>query len=327
MVTGCLEYLINLNTIIWKWILENLGNFVNSVRNSDISGVSCTMPHKIDILPLLDQLSPEASIIGAVNTIVNSGGVLRGYNTDYLGVLLPIFEKLKQTESQLDFDTMFLSEKNIAVLGAGGAARAAGYGLVSKGAKVTVINRTQSKVEALVRDFSVSSQTLSEEMDLNNFDIIINTTSVGMGDLVDRSLLRSDQINCTQIVFESIYSPIETQLIKNAKQAGASVIYGIEMLLHQAFAQFKLYTGLTAPKQLLTRYVYDHLNLDSSMLDPILCGVVVGSTVASFIETWWPYEMNLILELRVDSIQNLELEDVDNIHIHIQKTCYSNVQN
>lgn len=214
--------------------IHDIENFINGVRSMHIRGVSCTIPHKIAVMPYLDTITDVAKKIGAVNTIVNKNDKLTGYNTDWLGILDPL-------EKFID-----VNKKNVALLGAGGAARAAAYAVTSKGAKLKIYNRTRENAEKLANEFDAEAYSLDAIAEVKTADIIINTTPVGLKNN-NESPLPKEYISDKQIVFDAVYGSEETQLIKDAKEKGAQTISGIEMLLHQGFAQFKLFTGQQAP--------------------------------------------------------------------------------
>lgn len=212
---------------------EHLKLAIDGVRGLRIRGVSVTMPHKHTVIKYLDKIDKDAKSIGAVNTIVNNNGVLTGYNTDMIGAMTALEKK-----------TVVLN-KLVAVIGAGGAARAIVYGLVKKGVRVKIFNRSLEGGEQLAKDFGCKYGSFNSLEEISKMDIVINATSVGMNE--DRSPLDKKFLNNRQIIFDIVYSPKETRLIKDAKEKGARVIYGYEMLLYQAVTQFKLYTGRNAP--------------------------------------------------------------------------------
>lgn len=215
--------------------IKNIKACAEGIRALGIRGVSCTMPHKLEIMKYLDKIDPTAKEIGAVNTIVNDNGVLVGYNTDWLGVVEPL--KIRTS----------LSNKKVAVIGAGGAARAIVYGLREMECLVTIYNRTLQKAELLAQDLCINAKPLSELDELRNTDIIVNATSVGMAPKVLESPIPKQYLSKHHIVFDAVYNPARTQLLKDAQDKGAAVIHGFEMLLYQAVAQFELYTGCKAP--------------------------------------------------------------------------------
>jgi shikimate dehydrogenase len=237
-----------------------------------INGLAITIPHKISILKLLDKIDPIAEQIGAVNTVVNHHGVLIGYNTDYLGVLIPllkIYQKLNYpvgeiqnffADKQANFDWLdirklpiinpglFLKGKKVAVIGAGGAGRGASYAVLKSGAELTIFNRTLDNAESLSAEFSqrfntnVSFRSLENLNLLYDFDIIINTASNELTD--NQILITKSDINSNQVIFDTIYKPEGTDLSRIALEEGAKVIYGQEMLFWQGVYQCKHHLGI-----------------------------------------------------------------------------------
>jgi len=222
--------------------VENVKDVVGAMRVMGFRGLTCTIPHKIEVMKYLDKIDPIAQRIGAVNTVVNDNGLLTGYNTDWLGTVIPL-------EKQGS-----LKDKNVALIGAGGAARACGYGVGARGARLTIFNRTIKTAEALAHelDYNVKTAPISSLADgLDNFDIILNATNIGMGKYEGVSPIPKSSIHSHQIVFDVVYSPYDTQLLKDANEQGATVIHGTEMLLYQGTEQFRLYTGHDAPEQVM----------------------------------------------------------------------------
>jgi shikimate dehydrogenase len=212
---------------------------ISGVRALNIKGLAVTMPHKVALVSLVDELEPTAKAIGAINTIVNQNGTLMGYNTDWLGILRPLEQRTS------------LHNKKVALLGAGGAAQAALYACTSHGAAVTIFNRTVSKAQALGAAWKVPVLPLDTTQRFDQFDIIINTTAVGMGPLASELPIEAHQLSKHQIVFETIYHPFETKLIKAAQERGASCIHGLDMFLEQGAAPFELHTGVKAPRAVM----------------------------------------------------------------------------
>ena len=212
---------------------ENLQEAVNAARKLNIKGVSVTMPYKEEIIKYIDILDDDAEEIGAVNTIINNEGELTGYNTDWIGAITALEKKTA------------LAGKKVAVIGAGGAARAIVFGLVRKGSNIKIYNRSIDKAKEIANDFGVEFGSLDDLPEVGRYEIIINASSVGMNE--DKSPIDKNLINKNQIIFDIVYSPMETKLIKDAKEKGATVIYGYEMLLYQGVEQFKMYTDYEAP--------------------------------------------------------------------------------
>jgi shikimate dehydrogenase len=222
--------------------VKNIEDFVKGVRSMQIRGVSCTIPHKIAVLAHLDQVDDIAKKIGAVNTIVNNNGELIGYNTDWLGILNPLEQLIK------------LQNKTVALIGAGGAARAVAYAVTSKGAHLAIYNRTLSHAKDLAEEFNGKDFSLDEIGNAQSADIIINTTPVGLENK-NETPIPKEFITNKHIVFDAVYGTHETQLVKDAKEKGAKTISGIEMLLYQGFAQFKLFTGHNAPVEAMRKAI------------------------------------------------------------------------
>lgn len=226
---------------------ESLEDAVRGIGALGIQGVSVTIPHKKNVMKYLDKIDDLAKKIGAVNTIVNDQGLLKGYNTDWLGVIKPI-EKIVR-----------LKNKKVAVLGAGGAARAAVFGFSHKGAKVRIYNRTLKKAKDLAKEFNCDYASLEMISDIKNMDIIFNATSVGLHPNDNQTPLPKKFITNKHIVFDAVYVPYETKLLQEAKEKEARTIHGIEMLLYQGIEQFKLYTGHDAPEDLMRKILLEHV--------------------------------------------------------------------
>ncbi|MBI2464473.1 shikimate dehydrogenase [Candidatus Peregrinibacteria bacterium] len=217
-----------------------LSAFMQRVRNEPIRGLSVSLPYKESILKYLDEVDSTARDIGAVNTILNENGILKGYNTDTDAAI----ESLEEITP--------VSGKHIVVLGAGGAARAIVYGLTKKHAKVTILNRTQEKAQKLAEAFFCDFGRLDQLKNLKA-DILIQTTNVGMNfDCVIDSFYFK-QAPRHLVVFDIIYAPRETKLIQEAVKAGLKVVTGDRMFLRQAMRQFEIWTKQKAPFHIMER--------------------------------------------------------------------------
>jgi shikimate dehydrogenase len=217
-------------------------NFIKGIRAMQINGISCTIPHKIAVIPYLDKIDDVAKKIGAVNTIVNKNNVLVGYNTDWLGILNPLQKHIS------------LKNKTVAIIGAGGAARAAAYAVTSKGTKLTIYNRTIEKAKNIAQEFGGKAYSLDQIKNVQFADIIINTTPIGLQNKNETPLPKK-YISDKHIVFDAVYGIEKTQLIIDAQEQKAKTISGIEMLLHQGFEQFKLFTRHNAPEDAMRKAI------------------------------------------------------------------------
>ncbi len=223
----------NVNAVYLALHAKTLKDLLSCVREIPIHGLSVTMPYKQEIVAHLDNTDTHTNKTGACNTVVRAqDGKLYGFNTDTAGVVRPLEQRIT------------LSGAKILVLGAGGAARAAVFGLKERGSEVYILNRSMVSAQKLARSARV--RTLKRaDLKKHAFDVIINATPVGMGNTRD-SPLHEDEINA-KVVFDMVYDPRETRLIALAKARGAEVIPGIEMFVHQAARQFEIWTGKPAP--------------------------------------------------------------------------------
>ncbi|MFH0868171.1 MAG: shikimate dehydrogenase [Candidatus Woesearchaeota archaeon] len=217
-----------LNSIYLNFQVDDLEEFIKNFSSS-LSGFSVTMPHKQKIIEYLDKIDPIAEKIGAVNTAVNNNGKLTGYNTDITGAIKAIEVKTK------------IKNKNVTILGAGGAARAIAVGIIEKGGKLTVLNRTVEKAEKLSKEFNCNFGSL-QDFEKIKTDILINTTSVGMHPNINETPVNTKNVK-NIVVFDAIYNPEKTKLLQEAERNNCVIISGIEMFINQAAEQFKLWTG------------------------------------------------------------------------------------
>ena len=220
---------------------NKLSDLLRLVHEIPIQGVSITMPLKQEILPHLEQTDPLSAKIGAVNTIRMLDGKLYGFNTDVAGIVGPLEKR------------MSLRGAKILVLGAGGAARAAVFGLRDKGAEVFILNRTPETAQKLARQ-SGSKTIKKDTLAKMSFDAIVNATPVGMAGNKTAPLLEAKDLN-TRLVFDLVYNPLETPLIHLARQKGIPIITGIEMFVQQGARQFEIFTGKPAPEEEMFRVV------------------------------------------------------------------------
>jgi 3-dehydroquinate dehydratase/shikimate dehydrogenase len=223
----------NVNGVYLPLHAKTLKDLLHCVREIPLHGLSVTMPYKQAILPHLDNTDAHTTKVGACNTVVRGQeGKLYGFNTDIAGVIRPLEQRLT------------IENAKVLVLGAGGAARAAVFGLKERGAEVWILNRTSAKAQKLARQ--AKAHTI-KRTDLRKiaFDVIINATPVGMGNTRDCPL--KDQEIQARVVFDMVYDPVETHLLQVARGKGISVIPGVEMFVQQAARQFEIWTGKPAP--------------------------------------------------------------------------------
>ncbi len=211
---------------------------VAAIRALGIAGASVTIPHKQAVIAGLDWVDPVAARIGAVNTIVRQEGRLLGYNTDWLGANQALSRELP------------LAGAEILLLGAGGSARAIGFGLKEAGAKVILASRSPAKGQELADQLSCPWLPLTEAGE-QRAAALINATSVGMAPGADQSPLAAAALANFPVVMDIVYSPLETRLLREARAAGCRGIDGLQMLLHQGAAQFELWTGSAAPLKVM----------------------------------------------------------------------------
>ena len=229
--------------------VEKIKSVVDSVRTLGIKGLTCTVPHKISVIPFLDEIDPIAKKIGDVNSVVNNNGVLIGFNTDWIGAITPL--KMRTN----------LAQKKVLVIGAGGAARAVIFGLQNEKAYVTIVNRTVEKAMQFAKEFSCKFIEKVDSSCIESQDIVVNTSSVGMHPDEGHSPIPLDGVHTGHILMDIVYSPVETEFLKQGKKRGATIIHGAEMLLFQGTAQFELYTGVSAPIEVMRKTLLDALRI------------------------------------------------------------------
>ncbi len=237
---------IGYNGAYMAFPVKDIGSAVTGIKSLGISGASITIPHKVAIMEFLDRIDETAMKIGAVNTVVNDYGKLSGYNTDCLGAVNALKNKTD------------IKGKNIVLLGAGGAARAIGFGIIAEGGILTILNVLEDEGSALAEDLGVEYYHLSE---YRRFDpqILINATPVGMTPdtnaiPVERNYLKEDMV-----VMDIVYNPLKTLLLKEAESIGCSTVDGVSMFVYQGVAQFEMWTGRKAPVDLMRKVVLDEL--------------------------------------------------------------------
>jgi shikimate dehydrogenase len=237
---------------------EELGNFI--LNRKDAAGFNVTVPHKEKCMVLLDSIDPMAASIGAVNTIVIKSGKLAGYNTDGLGFIAAL-------EKDLGFS---VKGKSVFVLGSGGASRAVSFSLAASGAKkiiltdlfldkVKLLAENVKKVHPECKVDIVESKKIYREMDLNEADLLVNATPIGLKEsdpvLFDKSVFRKGLA-----VYDLVYNPEKTKLVKLAQDSGLKASGGLGMLLYQGAESFRLWTGKNAPIDIMRKALNSAIN-------------------------------------------------------------------
>lgn len=226
---------------------KSLKKFIDDLDNNNITGFNVTLPHKLSIIPYLDELNEDAQEIGAVNTVVKKNGTLIGYNTDKDGFLISL------KENKIEY-----KDKKVLILGAGGAATAIVYGLLTNGSDIEIYNRTESKAVILKNKFNhIGSINIQTSLKTENIDLIINTTSVGMNS--SEIPLNSKYINLKHTVIDIIYTPFETRLLQEAKQKNCSYLGGLDMLINQGAVAFTLFTTVEPDRTVMKNAVLSYL--------------------------------------------------------------------
>lgn len=218
---------------------ENLKEAVIGLKAIGIAGFNITIPHKETIIPFLDKLDPLAEAIGAVNTVVNEDGKFVGYNTDGSGYLQGLLTLLPE-----------ITEKNILIIGAGGAARALYFTLAQAGVnRLDIYNRTTQKAEALINDcpFRVLSAAIGKEeaeKNLADYQLLIQTTPIGMAPNIESLPLSLHNLKTDALVSDIIYNPLESKFLREAKNKGAKIQNGLDMFVYQGALAFEKWTGI-----------------------------------------------------------------------------------
>jgi shikimate dehydrogenase len=239
---------LGLNFVYLAFRVEAIGDAIKGLRSlGNFRGASVTIPHKVSAVPFLDSLEPTARHIGAINTIVAEGGILKGYNTDAIGALRALHE-----------GGVALNGRQVVMLGSGGAARAIAFALAAETGidRLTILGIDDRERTALVRDLRSKTGMAVQESFLDegtlrkvlpDTHVLIHCTPMGMSPKVHQTSVPVALLHAGLTVMDIVYNPRDTQLLKDAKAAGCRVIPGLEMFLHQAAAQFELWTDQAAP--------------------------------------------------------------------------------
>jgi 3-dehydroquinate dehydratase/shikimate dehydrogenase len=221
-----------------------LKDFFILAEKLPVAGFSVTIPHKQKVLRYLDVVDPLARRIGAVNTIWRKSGKWRGTNTDAEAITIPLARKLR------------LPKSSILLVGNGGAARGAAYALMESGAKVSIVGRNPDRVRSLAKACG-AEPLLREQIQARKFDAVVHATPLGMYPHVDGCFFK-DSIPA-ELVFDMVYNPLETALVRRATEQGLTVISGLQMFLEQAARQFEIWTGSSAPRTVMEKAAQEAL--------------------------------------------------------------------
>jgi len=231
---------LGLNMAYLAFRVDEAGEAASAIRKLGFLGASITVPHKEKIVPHLDEVDEIGRTIGAVNTILSRDGRLYGTNTDWLGVVQPL-EQLTE-----------LGGKRVLILGAGGAARSAVYGLQRKDTQVFIMNRSEARGQKLATEMNCTFVPW-QAWDQFRADLVVNATTVGMSATKDQSLVPAHWLRDGMVILDMVYRPLKTRLLQDAERAGCGCVSGLEMLLFQGVAQFEIWTGKAAPVEVMRR--------------------------------------------------------------------------
>ena len=248
---------LGLNCVYVPFLVDDVTDFLKRFRTLPVKGFSVTIPHKEKALESADEVDALTRRIGALNTLVNRDGRLFGTNTD-------CWAAVRAMEDALDGDRAAsapLNGKRVALIGARGTARAVGVGLVDAGAIIKIFNRTVSRAEALASELGCEWAGL-DELPNAAADVIVNTTPVGMYPKVDASIVPVELLRERVLVFDAVYNPVETRLIREARERGCLTVTGLEMFVRQAAEQFRLFTDHEPPTDLMRRVVEERLTAE-----------------------------------------------------------------
>jgi shikimate dehydrogenase len=252
---------VGINAVYVAFEVNNLHQAIDGIRGLEICGVSVTIPHKISVIPLLDEVEEIADMIGSVNTIINRNGNLIGTNTDAYGFYRALSEKIS------------IDGKTVAVLGSGGASRAICFALFhyAKPKKVLLFaarpedteqaRELSGNVSSKIDNSDISAVSLSDWSKYkNDIEIVINTTPLGMHPLEDLSPLKENDFDERMTVMDIVYNPHQTRFLSIALEKGCNICYGIDMLLYQGIRQFELWTNSKAPVDVMRKVLTERIN-------------------------------------------------------------------
>jgi len=252
---------LGLNYVYLAFQVENIPGAMQGIRAlGNLRGFSVTIPHKVSSMKFLDTIDPTAQHIGAINTIVKTNGGLEGYNTDAAGAL----QALRQAQVPLE-------DSRIVILGSGGAARAIAFGLtlnapiggltllgIDEKERKQLAQDLRQKTSVSIEDAPLGQQSLAHH--LPRTQLLIHCTPVGMDPHPDATPVPREWLDSQLTVMDIVYNPLETRLLREARESGCGTIRGLEMFLHQAMAQFELWTSQPAPATVMRRVLESHFS-------------------------------------------------------------------
>jgi len=238
---------LGMNNVYVAFPAKNAGKALEGCKVLGVHGLSVTIPHKETVLDHIDSIDPVAEKIGAVNTLVfDDEKKIHGSNTDWIGANRALSDKIE------------LKGSKVLVLGAGGSAKAIGYGLLEAGAEVMFASRTESRVEKLATALGCEWIHLAD-IETVQADALVNATPVGMNFIENATLVPVESLGRFPVVMDIVYSPLETRLLREAESVGCEVINGLAMLLYQGVAQFEVWTGIDAPVEVMRAALMNEL--------------------------------------------------------------------
>ncbi|XP_031405902.1 bifunctional 3-dehydroquinate dehydratase/shikimate dehydrogenase, chloroplastic-like isoform X3 [Punica granatum] len=250
-----------LNAVYLHLLVDDVKKFFETYSAVDfVAGCSCGIPHKEVALKCMDEIDPIAKKIGAINNIMRRpDGTLTAFNTDYIGAISAIEDGLRGCFLVYQVGSP-LAGKLFVVLGAGGAGKALAYGAAQKGARIVVANRTLERAKELAGNVGGQAMTLDEVASFHPEDemVLANATSVGMTPKIDQTPIPKQALKNYCLVFDAVYTPKDTRLLRETRESGAFIVYGTEMLIRQGFEQYKNFMGLPAPEELFRMVMEKH---------------------------------------------------------------------
>lgn len=243
---------LGLNAVYLPLKVAEPRRFLEAFEPHDLRGLSVTIPHKETMLELMDEVEDLAARVGAVNTVRIRDGHRYGCNTDVSAAVKSIADAVARADDKK------LADCEVLIIGAGGAGRAIAHGLIGRVARLTIANRTVKRAERLAEELGVDGCSL-DDIRGRRPDVLVNATAVGMWPNVDETPAPADMLGPGMVVFDAVYNPVQTRLLREAEEAGAVTASGVEWFVNQAAAQFSLWTDREAPRDVMERVLRERL--------------------------------------------------------------------